>query len=137
MEMVCLGYNPSDLFVFCRIAPSLPRTRRRGGRWRGRNISCSPTLLLLNFLVAGKKEAAFLFTPVHRATFLGFPKDRMNFLIDKYVSSFSIEWRNQSSYSYLAFVETSLGSFLFFLGDHGFLVILVELILVQFRAIRR
>ena len=79
MEMVDLGYNPSDLFVFCRIAPSLPRVRRRGGRWRGSNISCSPTLLLLNFFVARKKEAAFLLTPVHRATFLGF----RGFLIDK------------------------------------------------------
>ena len=79
MEMVCLGYNPSDLFVFCRIAPSLPRVRRRGGRWRGSNITCSPTLLLLNFLVAGKKETAFLFIPVHRATFLGFSR----FLIKK------------------------------------------------------
>ena len=72
MEMVDLGYNPSELFVFCRIAPSLPRSRRRGGRWRGSNISCSPTLLILNFLVAGKKEAAFLLIPVHRATFLWF-----------------------------------------------------------------
>ena len=129
MDMVDLGYNPSELFVFCRIAPSLPRTRRRGGRWRGSNISCSPTLLILNLFVAGKKEAAFLLTPVHRATFLGFS----SFLIDKYQVSF--EWRNQSSY--LAFVETSLGIFLFFFGDQGFLVILVELILVQFSTARR
>ena len=40
--------------------------------------------------------------------------------------------------SYLALLETSLGIFLFFgFGDQGFLVILVELILVQFHAARR
>ena len=46
----------------------------------------------------------------------------------------SIEWRNQSSY--LAFVETSLGIFLLFFGDQGFLVIFVELILIQLSATR-
>ena len=38
---------------------------------------------------------------------------------------------------YLAFLETGLGILLFFFGDQCFLVILVELILIQRHAARR
>ena len=69
-DMVDLGYNPSELFVFCQLSPlSLPRARG----WRVGHISGSPALLSLDLFVAGEKVAAFLFVPVHRATFLWCP----------------------------------------------------------------
>ena len=101
----------------------LPGSRR--GSWGVSNISCGPTLLSLNSFVAGEKVAAFLLIPVHGATFLRF----CCFLINEYQEH---ECRNPQSY--LAFTETGLSTFLFFLGDQGFLLIWVEFILEDIRA---
>ena len=51
-------------FVFSNLWLTSPRVT---------NIAGSPTLLILQIFVAGKKVALhFLFIPVHRHTFLGF-----------------------------------------------------------------